>query len=312
VHREKIRAWNYFDPIPYVNAAFPVDRKPWSLKLHDFEVLPGLTSMGDRLKNVICSLDGDIASPTLMGQDGLQFVNQLNLRDNRALYDLDFLSRCRSALNLLRIEGCDNLVRLDGLTFLDQLRVLRYGRSHSALTRGHVDSLVRLERLELALYNPPRCEGLLQTHPQLRYLRFAVRSPVSEILDLGSNDRLEVLDLSDCKGIRNLVGVEFLPNLKRLTIDGCADIFSLASLWRCNGLEWLRLAFCSKLSDPGNLATLEALRHLELEGVQLRTLDFLSGLTNLRSLVIRNCPGVTFDTFPSGRFSRISTVRISP
>lgn len=309
VHREKVRAWSYFEPESFARAAFPRGSKPWKLRVHDIDVLPGAKAVPD-LASLEVRLAGDYSAPLLRRQEGLELCTQLSIIENSAIEDVNFVARCHG-LGELVFERCPSLTSFGGLEQLQKLRALRCWDNGSSPTRAEIGSLAALERLEMSANKPPRLDSVLSQRSRIRTLRMSSVSPVDEIGELGASPALESLEIISCRGLRSLAGIGQFTHLRRLVIDDC-DVASFAALEACDNIEWLKLSRC-ELVDPSLIARMKKLRTLELDRIPIRSLDFLNHLPALEHVTLRRLLDLPFDRrSPRKRFPRIGTLHYEP
>lgn len=97
---------------------------------------------------------------------------------------------------------------------------------------------------------------------------------------------LRVLEL-DYMSIKTLDGVGDISSLELLRLIECKKVHDSRGLGRCKKLKVLDIFLCGKNFDLAPLAGCAALRWLRYEGIRLQTLNFLTGLKHLETLILQ-------------------------
>ncbi|CAI0427645.1 unnamed protein product [Linum tenue] len=204
--------------------------------------------------------------PTLANLNNLKELSLMGIqiREIQGLGDL-------AMLETLVIDGAPNLIHLNGLENLLLLKTLKVEGCDVLEKLPSVSNLTKLELLEIVSC---RC--------------------LSEIQGIGES--IVTLDISECTGLTEVVGLKNLESLQQLKMAN----FKIKKLPDLSGLKHLHeldIMGCVQLASASNLINLNGLKHLDLLkdlrvsgcGI-LRKLPNLSNLTRLRKLEIIDCP----------------------
>jgi hypothetical protein len=174
-----------------------------------------------------------------------------------------------SRLRDLVLDDCPNLHRVNW----GECKPRELSLRNVALSRR---TLRELPVRHLRQLDATRCHRLIDSHleraTELRELRVA---DVSGVVDLARIpvEKLEVLDISGCHGIRTLVPLRGASRLQELRAERLDQLRSLEGLEGCRNLDSLHLADCTGLEnvdavrgrtfDELDLSRCESLGHLE-------------------------------------------------
>ncbi|KAL5720787.1 hypothetical protein ACHQM5_013422 [Ranunculus cassubicifolius] len=226
------------------------------------------------------------------------------------------------SLHVLMIRACDSLKSVDEIAQLYDLKVLSLSGSTSVteLPSDFFYDMNNLEYLDLSnthlsqlptsfssLFNIEililRECSLLQKVPSLEYfekLTFLDLSGASTLREIPKVPvSLQMLDLSGSL-VENIPSLRNLDQLQYLFLRDCREIKTLSPI-TFGRLQVLCLsgasAFREFLDSTSALWLSKDITELNLSGTQIALLPFLSGLTRLRKLVLRNC--CNLKTMPS-------------
>ena len=148
--------------------------------------------------------------------------------------------------------------------------------------------------VSLEAYNTSIPELDVSACPRLEKLRVWDDERLLRILGLERMERLTILNLSACSGLRELPGLERLKQLPALYLSGCSGLTELPGLERLERLTRLDLSGCSGLTELPGLEGLEQLTELDLSRcIGLKELPGLERLEQLTELNLRGCSGLT-------------------
>ncbi|MFC3736781.1 NACHT domain-containing protein [Paractinoplanes deccanensis] len=257
-------AWGFFDAVEFAEAAFgPHPDGGWRVDVTEAEMIRGLPYVTD-LGPVRCDLSGESGGALAALRD-VRTVEAFALRSDDETGSLDFLAGGRRLTSVI-VEACANLRDIGAILDSDTLHTLAVRNCPVRLDR---ESLTRLRKLGvLSAENITLdLDGLLDRLPGLRRLELATDvSGLENTRKLGGRrSALSALTLAWCPDLRRLDGLDDLP-LRRLWIIDCPRLESLMTVRYCQALHSLRLKGVHFLDD----------------------IDFLDGLSSLRSLAVEN------------------------
>ncbi|CAN1227699.1 Disease resistance protein L6 [Linum grandiflorum] len=223
----------------------------------------------------------DIDSMELESLPNLANLNNLTLlvlRETsvREIHGLEKLMK----LETLEISEAPNLINLGGLEHLKLLKRLVLVRCYVLEKLPDLSNLAKLQRLEVS------------DHTQ----------EIAEIMGLDGLKHVLEIDLSRCRRLTEVVGIEKLESLKILLMVDCEsitklpDLSCLKHLWRFIDLSCFRnlrevsIHFCNRLTEVKGLESLEFLESLSIEHcTSLRKSVNVSGLRSLKKLTLIKC-----------------------
>ncbi|KAH9288773.1 hypothetical protein KI387_032890 [Taxus chinensis] len=237
------------------------------------------------------------------------------------------------SLRVLEVRWCGNLEYLpDSVGCLNKLEDLTISLSGVKTLPESFTRLVNLQSLDIH-YSPiselsfgPGCKLKRIFVHETKLSKISISEdccPCLRTLQLRNNDCLmeveilptamEVLELVDCKMLKDIRGICGLVNLQKLKIINCADLHAVPYLaeltslreievedclkvQKIEGLEYLRsleklmISDCRELSSLSNLAKLTFLKEFKLTGCQkVQKLKGLEYLRSLEKLTICSC-----------------------
>lgn len=95
-------------------------------------------------------------------------------------------------------------------------------------------------------------------------------------------------------GVDSLEGLEQFPNLETLYIDGY-NLTDFGPLVNLSSLKSLTLESCDGMTDFSIFHVMTSLEELDINAENLKSLDFLSGMGNLKSLSLTDAGMLTLD-----------------
>ena len=109
--------------------------------------------------------------------------------------------------------------------------------------------------------------------------------PIRDLSFLQGRSGLEVLEMNSMDQMEDISAVESLKGLKRLTIGGCRNVRDYDPISGCINLISVRIdpGERQNMQDASFLAGLSKLERIDLSGVELPDLDFLSRIAESRS-----------------------------
>ncbi|CAI0427646.1 unnamed protein product [Linum tenue] len=206
--------------------------------------------------------------PTLANLNNLKELSLMGIqiREIQGLGDL-------AMLETLVIDGAPNLIHLNGLENLLLLKTLKVEGCDVLEKLPSVSNLTKLELLEIVSC---RC--------------------LSEIQGIGES--IVTLDISECTGLTEVVGLKNLESLqqlkmKDLRVSGCGILRKLPNLSNLTRLRKLEIIDCPLLSEIQGLGELVDLLILRIRRCyQLSGVMGLDKLESLQELVITYCPSI--------------------
>lgn len=177
--------------------------------------------------------------------------------------NLSFLAEASTLKNLHLCDRGKSGLDLDELHGLTELRFLYIGDSKKL---GSPESIGKLSNLEsLYVRNLPATAALGEAS-KLRYLGLVASKEKTLKLKL---PKLESANIESGTVLEEIAGLETgLANVKKL-----------------------RLAFCPKIEDLSQLASLSRLEELQIQGLpKLSDISWIPGIRSLRTLRITQCP----------------------
>lgn len=106
--------------------------------------------------------------------------------------------------------------------------------------------------------------------------------------------QLTILDLSECRELVSLEGIETLSGLTSLNISGCRKITNLAGVAKLTNLNSLNARECYGLTDIEGIENLTSLKNLDLSnGIAIKSLEGIKHLKILTSLNLSGCQALT-------------------
>ncbi|XLR20536.1 uncharacterized protein [Arachis hypogaea] len=133
-----------------------------------------------------------------------------------------------------------------------------------------------------------------------RYELVEINLSESQIVELWDGkkvlEKLEHLDLSWCKQLKQMPDLSGAPNLKTLNLSGCEELdYIHPSLAHHKRLVELDLSRCNRLETLGDKLEMSSLEKLYLCGCSsLRRLPELSGAPNLKELDLKECTALNY------------------
>ncbi|CAN1751420.1 Disease resistance protein L6 [Linum perenne] len=253
---------------------------------------------------------GNIFSPEIMNMP--TSLNQLSLSFSRVLN----LSELKD-LEELSLDYCDELQYLGGLWKLSKLRklVLKYLSSCNSLLVEGFPLPSSLNSLEISRLKSLPNFANLNNLTKLTLKEFQM--PV--IQGLGNLIMLQTLWIDSAQNLINLDGLESLSHLKTLWLKDCCVLEKLpVSLANLTKLQRLTIKKCTQLAEVMSVERLETLRSLSMEDCTSITklpdlsalLPDLSALTNLKTLEISGCTGLT-EVMGFGRLELLTELNMS-
>ncbi|KAL3522146.1 hypothetical protein ACH5RR_014980 [Cinchona calisaya] len=224
----------------------------------------------------------------------IRSLRQLCIRNCSELKELPFVESIKG-LQELDLSGSCNLENIEESFFKDLscLRVLN-------LSKTKIKSLP-------AISNSHNLRHLLLSH--CLYLE--------TLGELNSMTKLEILDLSGCKALKEIKGksLENMHSLQKLDLSGtsitclpslssrdlrhlilksCSNLNKLPSLEHLSSLEELNLSGVGAVGESGlEIEHMVNLSTLDLSETQIKKLPFLLKLKNLNHLSLRDCPSLS-------------------
>ncbi|KAH7404723.1 hypothetical protein KP509_15G040100 [Ceratopteris richardii] len=220
--------------------------------------------------------------------EGLRSLELLTVRNCKSLRTLSSLA---TTLRTLHLSECESLESLEASSSLPHLRDLTL-RGCDKIKALYCKGCQSLERLQLI-----RCYELesleMPSLPNLRHLNLDGCHKLKEV-DCGGCQSLQHLELFWCHRLESLE-MHSLPNLRHVTLHGCDKLKELD----CGGLPSLQTIYvkCQSLKRISFLP--RSLQRLGLKGCDnLRFVDGLDTLTNLRGVRIERCPSIAEESLP--------------
>ncbi|MGV3754691.1 MAG: hypothetical protein ACO1QS_04865 [Verrucomicrobiota bacterium] len=122
----------------------------------------------------------------------------------------------------------------------------------------------------------------LLTHAEYLYLS---RYPEFSFTMLAEFSQLQILEL-DYMSLKNLSGIEHLNSLQSLSLIECRAIDNIEALSENPNLRVLDIALCNRLTRLEPVRACRDLLHLRYDGHILEDVDALSGLRQLKCLIL--------------------------
>lgn len=208
--------------------------------------------------------------------------------------------RLESGLSLQRLEGIENLHRLEflalrntgiksakELTSLDRLRHLELSWCYKLENLDFLGGLPQLESLNIGHFPYIRkFDFAALPNNQLRELKLQGFNELANTDLLGTFSNLERLELVACKGLNSIAQIEKATAVKKLTLNACHSIESLAELKSLHQLEEVEINWCSQLRDFGSLSQLKGLKKLTLSSMKMDRLPELDRLPTVEEIVL--------------------------
>ena len=183
---------------------------------------------------------------------------------------------------------------IDDIGHLTKLRVLDLYNSKDA-SLPDVSKLICLEEVHLRFRKVATIFGFSPRMSNLRTLDFGGCSGLWS-LDHGVGELVALweLSLTSCKDLNELPNLQKLTNLRKLNISRCRRIKSVTGLDGLVALQWLLASDCSNIVELPNLQKLINLQTLDISDcVKIKSLPGLDELVALQQLRARNCSEMT-------------------
>eukprot|EP00253_Pinus_taeda_P011609 PITA_11609 len=183
----------------------------------------------------------------------------------------------------LELTNCSDLRKIAGLSGLPKLQVLDISRCKNVeeLPDSPNDNCMpQLQVLEV--YNTKLSEVSFATgvYPILKYvsLRFC-----NHLVEVGTLPKTLIkLELTNCSSLKKIAGLSSLPKLQVLDISRCKNVEELPGIETLVSLKELQAYDCAKLKSIRGLAELTKLRVLNVHGCS--KLEGLPGIQHCKSL----------------------------
>lgn len=171
-------------------------------------------------------------------------------------------------LTSLAILDCQNISSLEPLRNLVNLRELILGNINASTDLSPLGNIKGLERLEL-------------------------KGEFNDISVLVNLERVNRLNLADCKQLKNIEPLSKLINIETLNLDHCEQVFDLSPLANLLKVKAISLENCKQIDDLTPLAELNSLERLNLAGCErINDLSLIAKCEKLKSLNLSNCKDV--------------------
>ncbi len=201
------------------------------------------------------------------------------------------LSELKS-LKKLRLDNCSQLSENLDFTGLDQMQSLTVVECRRLSGFSPLNQLKHLKTLEVKMCDRLRGSLPVKDLTQLSTLRWGGNAGAS--LDLKGFSQLEILDLSNCDNIAELLGLNELKLLKVFRLNAYIGPLQQLDLDGLDQLEHLDLKDALRLKALLGLSSLSRLKKLELAGCkQLPEELDLEGLDQLEVLILTDCKQLT-------------------
>lgn len=270
---------------------------------------PALTREG------VSKLDLYLGVKSLEGLRHLTMLRELTLFRCKEITDITDLAALTGLVEL-NLDGCAGIHDLTPLSGLTALTSLNLHRCRAVEDTRPLLTLKNLRHLDLSMTRVRSAAGFGAAFPELRKLslqgcrsfkdahHFSGLRKLSELnvgwtgirnLDgLRDVGDVSTLDLTSCKRLTSLKGIDAMPRLTDLRLEKCSRLTSVDGLGTHPDLDTLYVQECSELRDLRGLAPLAGLRFLQLDNCeQLASLAGLESLTSLVHLNLDSCPEVT-------------------
>ena len=247
---------------------------------------------------------------TINNLDTLKNLNDnMNLTDLKicidkepfVLGDLSFLSKLKS----LKIEGpITEIAELP--TTIEKLEIThpKYNNKEILNDLNGLEKLQKLKHLSIenivtSSKNYRSISGLIN----LEFLRIVNNKNFKNTKNLLKLEKVVNLDLSDCKFIKEIPGLENMSKLKTLNLYGCERLQNVDSIINVKEIESIDLGYCIDLEDIDGLANATMLKKLHIELDYTRTgrhtrkllsIDVLNNCISLEELVLNKCYSLQF------------------
>jgi NACHT domain len=150
-------------------------------------------------------------------------------------------------------------------------------------------SSLGLSKATLKLVEPEAIENVRYVR-HVRSIKLEAGGWHGSLESLGELPHLEELDAGSGDYFVSLASPAGLPRLRRLNLTGTASLREVAGLHEISALEEVHLAGCSHVVDIGSLAGLTQLKVLYLDNcAQVQDWSFLSTLPGLWTLSVNSC-----------------------
>ncbi|OWM88348.1 putative disease resistance protein At4g19050 [Punica granatum] len=217
-----------------------------------------------------------------------------------------------SKLRWLVLSNCSCLETLPSLKKFKELEVLNLNGANS-LKRIHDLNFAPLEKLQFLDLSYTQIERLPFIHDSKSLIRLFLHGCSKLFRVPALPQSLQILDLSKAS---NLMEIFQLPlkqsDLRVLNLSGCSAIEKLPSTKTFKKLEYLHLSGAVALAEieDESFEHLSGLKVLDLSETKVEKLPSLSGLGNLRKLLLRSCGSLR--TLPGMKgLSRLEELEIS-
>ena len=208
-----------------------------------------------------------------------------------------------SQLNYLTLVDCSKLTELPGIEKLPRLTTLKLTRCLNNTVQNTLANLTQLTTLRLVGYKTLTKIHFTKNGYQLKSLSVIGFNQLSILSGLSNLEQLTSLDVHDCTKLTSLLELSKMENLTTLDVSGCdhlldLDLSGCRSLSKLKGLDdlshltTLNLSGCIELSIPSELNQLKELKTLNLAECNCLSALKLSGHGSLSKLILNGCSGV--------------------
>ena len=254
-------------------------------------------------------------NPSLKNIDGLKSCTSLTSLNLSHCSALKTITALHSLLHLttLNLSYCTNLTlihfpptiqrlymaktRIRDLTFLtdpNQLQLLDISHCRNRSIETLFNNAKNLHTLYLDYCtNLKTLDPLFYCH-KLTKLSFH-SCTFTNLNALRRCNFIKILNLSECKNLTDISGLEYTKGIEHIDLSGCCNISSLSPLTGCKTLHTLDLSGCTNLTNITPLATCISLQSLNLSECDLiYNIEPLVSCLALRTLILYGCLSIKY------------------